>query len=1022
MQTIFSLPKKQDHLNTSMKTTSLALRLLIAASVLLAERGIAQTPQTIFDPYSPEPLPLGAPAWMREIADNPSGVNYARMDSLFSLWMQNDVDARVKTVEKKPAVNFYRRWSKAYAPYADKDGVIRLPSYQERTAHLQQLNQALGRQTLSGTASGKRWRNIGPNTTQTSEQGKAKTKDSQACVYRLAVAESNPNIVYCGTETGVVFKTTDKGKSWQPCSPLHNFGGAIFALQVSPKDPNTIYAGGGVNLWKSTDGGASWQMVPQIAARVNSIRISPQNPQTVTVSAGIGGGMNGGFYLSTDGGNSFRLTTEGVCHDHELQPGNDKRIYLLCRKPGQSKFEFLISEDGGNTFSSQPLPVDNIVAGRLAVSPAPNGEKYVYALVNSNTGYYDSGTYGGQGVPHILQSTDAGKSWTDHTQRNGREQTFSSVLDNNMGGQGYFDMIIGASSQNPEHVIFGLCSAYRSTQGGKGSVYTTAIGGYQNIEKMHPDMQDIVVCGQDTWISTDGGIKYSSDFFATPGTDCNFGIYAAEYHGFGQGWNEDIMAGGRWHNGDAVHLSSYGEGNTLYIGGVEYATGHVLPSEPRKVYFSDSGTSIVPEQITGPVQTTHVEQFNAKKPHEALQTSKELGFDPRYALRLVMSSREDPYELYVSEDEGRSFHSMLNMEENVSSYEFSRSNPNHIYAAGAINIFHSTDNGKTWKEFVQRPFEDGYIGSVAISISVDPNDENKVWFTNSNFPGRVAYTTDCGATWQYPLDPYMKDKTFNWVVLTGNKNNGVYIGTQGGDALVYYKDDTMTEWMNYSEGLPSAARIARLTPFYKEGKLRAATSQGVWEIPLYEETFVPVAQPMALNLGNGNLTQMPNKEVLFDSYSIVNQNDVEWEWTFNPEPKQVIGERTRNPRVIFGFPGLYDVTLKVTTPQGSHSRTIPGMIRIDEIKSVSNLSQSAASVKVHLTPNGTESKLYIETEYLPEEKIFTLHDSKGRLLHTLVIPAQEGKASVILPDLSNGVYIYELRTPHHKFFGKLLKN
>lgn len=1005
-----------------MRTTAVAFRLLIItiSLMLFVIVGVAQTTQPTFDPYTPEPLPFGAPAWMQEIADNPSGVNYTRMDSLFVLWMQNDVDARVKTVEKKPAVNFYRRWRKAYAPYVGVGGIIHLPTCREHMARLQRQNQARGQSFRNRDYSNKQWRNIGPNTTHTSEGGKSKSKDSQACVYRLAVAESNPNIVYCGTETGVVFKTMDKGKSWIPCSPLHNFGGPIFALQVSPKDPNIVYAGGGINLWKSTDGGASWQMNTEIAARVNSIRISPQNPQTVTVSTGIGGGTNGGFYISIDGGSSFRLTEEGVCHDHEIQPGNDSRVYLLCRKPGQTKFEFLISEDGGNTFLAHPLPVSNVVSGRLAVSHAPRGEKYVYALVNANSGSYDTGTYGGQGVPHILQSTDAGQSWIDHTQRSGRDQTFSSVLDNNMGGQGYFDMIVGASSQDPEHVIFGLCSAYRSTQGGKGAAHTTAIGGYQNLEKMHPDMQDIVVCGQDTWISTDGGIKYSSDFFATPGTDCNFGVYAAEYHGFGQGWNEDIMAGGRWHNGDAVHLSSYGEGNTLYVGGVEYATGHILPSEPRKVYFSDSGTSIVPEQIEGSVQTTHLEQFNAKKPYETLQTSKELGFDPRYALRLVMSSREDPSELYVSEDEGRSFHLMLNMGEHVSSYEFSRSNPNHIYAAGVSNIYHSADNGKTWKEFAQKPFDDGYSGSAAINISVDPHDENKVWFTNSNFPGRVAYTTDCGATWHYPLDQSMKDKLFNWVVLTGNKNNGVYIGTQG-ETRVYYKDDTMAKWMDYSEGLPYAARIARLVPFYKEGKLRAATSQGIWEIPLYEESFVPVAQPMALNLGNGDLTRMPEKEVLFDSYSIVNQNDVEWEWTFSPEPRQVTGERTRNPRVVFGFPGQYSVTLKVTTPQGSHSRTIPDMIRIDGAESVAAALNPTASVNVYLSQSEDRSGLHVKTEHLYEDKVLTLHDARGRLLCTIVIPMQEVETTVALSDLSSGVYIYELRTSRHKFFGKLLK-
>ncbi len=54
---------------------------------------------------------------------------------------------------------------------------------------------------------------------------------------------------------------------------------------------------------------------------------------------------------------------------------------------------------------------------------------------------------------------------------------------------------------------------------------------------------------------------------------------------FGQGWNEDVMAGGRWHNGDAVMMKSYGEGKAVYVGGVEQATGYVMLSNPKKCIF-----------------------------------------------------------------------------------------------------------------------------------------------------------------------------------------------------------------------------------------------------------------------------------------------------------------------------------------------------------------------------------------------------------------------------------------------------
>lgn len=974
--------------------------------------------ESVYDPYSREPLPEGAPVWMAAIRDDPSGVSYALMDSLYRGWLAEDVDARVKTVDRKPAVNFYRRWMKAYRPFVGADGMIHLPSQQHFSDSLALLNRrrAVARDEAS---TGGKWRNIGPNATYVNDAGGFRLKDSQVCVYRISVARSNPSIVYCGTETGVIFKTADKGKSWKPCNALHNFGGPIYALQVSPDNPDLVFAGGGQRLWRSADGGQTWQMLPGVEHRVNSICFTPGQPSRISVAAGINDGQGGGFFVSTDGGSSFRKTFAGICHDHELQPGNSGRVYLLAKADGQDKFGFYISEDGGEHFQPSALPVANITAGRICVSDAPAGGDYVYALVNAKDGTYDEGPYGGLGLPYILQSKDGGRSWADNTTRRGRGQTFSDYIDNDKGGQGYFDMMVGASSSNPDHVIFGLCSAYRSTEGGKGEMRSTAIGGYQNLDGMHPDMQDIDVCGSDTWICTDGGVKYSPDFFATPGTDCNTGIYASDFHGFGQGWNEDIMAGGRWHNGDIVAAAAYSEGNTLHVGGVEYATGHVLLSNPRKVYFSDAGTSVVPDRLDGKVTTTYGEQFAGKKPHETLMTSNELSFDPRYALRLMMSSNEqdDRDKVYVSEDEGRSFRLFCDLEgEDVADYEFARSNPDYVYVAGKYNIYYSYDNGASWDWFENRPFDDESNGSVGIDIAVNPRDEHKIWYTNGTLPGRVAYTMDKGETWHYPLTDRLKSLRFNWIILTGNEKNGVYLGTQE-QARVFYKDDTMADWIEYSDGLPSGARMARLKPFYKEGLLRAATSQGIWEAPLRDRLFRPVAQPMALNIGNGDISATPGMEVVFDSYSIVNQNGAKWQWSFSPQPQRVTGADTRSPRVVFGNKGSYDVTLTVTTPQGTDSRTIRGMIRIDV---ETGLPEPVAMPDVSVEAEAAAGRLVltVDAKGLDETKTLTLHNAKGMLLHKEVIGRGIQKKTLSLPNYAKGIYIYELRTPNRKYFGK----
>lgn len=1005
-------------------------KLTLATALFLAPLGVAAAPfgpeiqitsdssEHLYDPYTPEPLPAGAPAWLREIARDPSGVNFARMDSLFRQWMAEDVDARVKTIERKPAVNFYRRWEKAYRPYVREHGRIVLPTFSEHLAMIDARNAAPFRNTRGQNETLPRWRNIGPNATFENKGSGLREKDSQVCVFRISVAPTDHNVVYCGTETGVVFKTTDKGLTWRACRGEHDFGGSIYAIHVSPHDANTVYVGGGQNLWKTTDGGETWTREPDIRSRVNSIRIHPENPDHITLCAGLRDDEHSGFFVSTDGGKSYRQTINGIAHDHELQPGRPLRQYALVRPKGSDGFRFFITEDGGENFSEVQLPVTPIAAGRLSVSAAPNGENYVYALVNrSRNTAWDSGPLGGEGEPYVLKSTDGGLTWEDQTTRSSAtpsRNTFSGFADETTGGQGYFDMTIGASNKNPEHLIFGLCNAYRSTQGGKGGWYTTGIGGYVATDKMHPDIQDIAVAGEDTWIVTDGGVKYSTDFFATPGENRHKGIYAADYHGFGQGWNEDFMAGGRWHNGDVVHSAGYGEGTTLHVGGVEQSTGHVFLSRPRTAYFSDAATVEAPATLQEAPRLNYGQM--TKKPYETLRTAGEIAFDPRFARRFIMTSAEDPYQLFLTEDEGQSFRRIFDAEgELICSYAFARSNPDYIYVAGVYDIYRSSDGGDSWEMFPQRAFNVESSFSVNSTIAIDPKDETKLWHVSSNKPGEVAYTTDGGQTWTNPLSDHLKQRIFQWIVLAGDEHNGVYLATMDG-ASIYYKDDTMTDWSDYSAGLNPGARITRLVPFFKEGKLRAATNQGIWEIPLVRPNFVPVAQPMALNLGHGDLTSSPSMEVQLDSYSIVNQSSATWQWTFSPQPEWVSDAAVRNPRVRFTYPGVYDVTLTVTTPEGTHSRTMQKMIRTGEVPTAINAAPAAAP-KVEATYR--DGIVRLSAEGLATEKVLTLHNAKGALLHKVVLSPTQTTAEIAL-SAPQGILLYELRTVDYKFFGKLL--
>lgn len=987
---------------------------------------VSNNRKQVFNPYMAEPLPLGAPEWMQAIAENPSGVNFKEMQRLFEEWKASDVDVRVKTVDNKQAYNFYRRWMSAYRAYVAQDGTIVLPTMEEYRAKVDSMNRRTASAGLTRAAgTGQLWRNIGPNRTYENRNGEVKRKDSQVCVFRIAVSLSDSATLYCGTEAGVVFKTVDHGASWQACAPQHNFGGPIYSIAVHPADKNTVYVGGGPWLWKSVDGGNSWVRCGDISNRVNSIRIDPLDTNRITVAAGgtTDDNSGGGFYISSNGGESFSCTLPGPCFDHELQPGNPSRIYLVRRETVGPWAGIYVSDDAGLSWQQKELPVYMMICGRLAVSEAPGGENYVYALVTCDQWGQDRGPLGGTGTPYILLSKDGGDTWEDKTVNKGSwhwDNTFSPIMDES-GGQGYFDMMIGASAQNPAHVLFGLCSLYRSTEDGTCNYRDHGIGGYQRNDWMHCDIQDFAThpCG-DTWICNDGGIKYSRDFFETKGEDRYDGIYASDYQGLGVGWNEDVMAAGRWHNGDVVHAATYGEGNTLHVGGVEIATGYVMKSNPWKVYFTDAATRIMPRELDGTIEEDYRTWFSEKKPYEVLRINGEIATDPRYALKVFLQDMTNTWEGYLSYDEGASFQKVFDSEgEEFYSYEFARSNPNRVYISGNWNVWRSDDGGESFAVCPSQPFPELGDGLHYTRVVVDPNDEDHLLVICNDAYGAVRESFDGGNSW-VPFDlANLSGMRVHQIILVGDEHGSCYVTSYDG-ASVYFRDNSIDSFIDYSGGLNPGARISKVVPFYKDAVLRMATNQGLWEAPLFHRDFIAVPQPMALNLGSGNLTSNPQKEVCFDSYSIVRQDEnTEWHWSFSPQPQYVSNANVRNPRVIFGNPGRYDVTLTVTTPAGTSSRTINEMIVIDG--STTGIDKSlVGEVGVRNTILSRGENLSLVTTGLNAEATLTIHGMKGQqLLRKVILPGSD-TADVELGTLPTGVYIYSINSATQKFFGQFI--
>lgn len=151
---------------------------------------------------------------------------------------------------------------------------------------------------------------------------------------------------YMGATGGGVWKTTDGGLSWQNISDGYIKAGSIGAVTVAPSDPNVIYVGtgsadprgnvsAGCGMYKSTDSGESWQFIglPN-AGQIGKIVVHPSDPNHVF--AAVLGNVFGpseerGIYRSKDGGINWEkihfIDQHTGAIDIEMDPSNPRILY-----------------------------------------------------------------------------------------------------------------------------------------------------------------------------------------------------------------------------------------------------------------------------------------------------------------------------------------------------------------------------------------------------------------------------------------------------------------------------------------------------------------------------------------------------------------------------------------------------------------------------------------------------------------------------------------------------------------------
>ncbi len=273
-----------------------------------------------------------------------------------------------------------------------------------------------------------RWRSIGPY-----RGGR---------VTAVSGVVGQPFVYYFGATGGGVWKTTDGGMNWAPVADSVLGAGSIGAIAVAESDPNVVYVGTGESpirgnvspgdgMYRSTDAGRTWSRIGlREAGQIGAIRVHPANPDLVYVAAlghAFGPNPERGVFRSRDGGRSwerilFRSDSAGAI-DIALDPSNPRILYaavwqavrhpweLISGGPGSGLFK---STDGGDSWTeitrNAGLPRGTL--GKIGVAVSHLNPDRVWAIVEADDG-------------GVFRSDDAGRSWTrTNEERNLRQRAW----------------------------------------------------------------------------------------------------------------------------------------------------------------------------------------------------------------------------------------------------------------------------------------------------------------------------------------------------------------------------------------------------------------------------------------------------------------------------------------------------------------------------------------------------------------------------------------------------------------------